>query len=90
MFTLINKRDMYSKPLETEEEPARHDWIDNFKGYPQPDTLRILLYENTFQTHCNRIKYIVFINNFLRFNEYLQLVTITSVHRSMDAARFFS
>lgn len=42
MFTLINKRYIYSKPLETEEEPARHDWIDNFKGYPQPDTLRIL------------------------------------------------
>lgn len=83
MFTLINKRYMYSKPLETEEEPARHDWIDN-RYYK--DTL----YENTFQTHCNRINYIVFINNFLRFNEYLQLVTITSVHRTMYAGRFFS
>lgn len=49
MFTLINKRDMYSKPLETEEEPARHDWIDNFKGYPQPDTLMILYMKILFK-----------------------------------------
>lgn len=49
MFTLINKRDMYSKPLETEEEPARHDWIDNFKGNPQPDTLRILYMKILFK-----------------------------------------
>lgn len=49
MFTLINKRDMYSKPLETEEEPARHDWIDNFKGYPQPDTIRILYMKILFK-----------------------------------------
>lgn len=47
MFTLINKRDMYSKPLETEEEPARHDWIDNFKDYP--DTLRILYMKILFK-----------------------------------------
>lgn len=57
MFTLINKRDMYSKPLETEEEPARHDWIDN-RYYK--DTL----YENTFQIyfrelHCIRILFLL-------------------------------
>lgn len=49
MFTLINKRYIYSKPLETEEEPARHDWIDNVKGYPQPDTLRILYMKILFK-----------------------------------------
>lgn len=55
MFTLINKRYMYSKPHETEEEPARHDCIDNFKGYPQPDTLRILYikyFSNFFLENC--------------------------------------
>lgn len=33
---------MYTKPLEIEEEFTCHDWIDNFKGHPQPVTLRIL------------------------------------------------